>query len=345
MKRVLIIGPNFFYFNDSIANAFRRLGWEAKTCAYDNPVHPYGFYNKVVYKLSRKREALREKGHGIFSDHVRNVYETYRPDLVFIVNGDALLPSVTEMMSEKSVVAVWMFDSVSKYPLMKRNLPYAKAVFCYECSDMEVLREECGVSASFLPQAADTGLYRRLPDERKLYDIVFAGDIWQSEKRQRILGKVVERFGDRKILIWGVYKPWYKSLWKWITRERRDVYMNRSTSPDVLNLCYNRAKVVLNIHNEQQVYGANPKVYEISASGAYQICDSNPYIDGLFPNGEVALYHTDEECLELIERRLAAPSDEYDAAAYELIANEHTFEKRIETVLRSLDMWNEISES
>lgn len=338
MKKVLVIGPNFFYFNDSIAAAYRDMGWQVEVLAYDSPVHPYDWKNKLRYKLSFDKEALKGKGRRLFSDCVRDVYTDFMPDFVFVVNGEALLPDVTEMMREKSKVVVWLFDSVRKYPMMKGNLRLADAVFCYEHSDIETLKRELDVDASFLPQAADLRRYYKMEGQEKLYDVVFAGDIWQSSKRQRILQKVVCRFPDRKILVWGVCTPWYKNVLKWMFRKHRDIYMNRNASAETLNLCYNQAKVVLNIHNEQQLDGANPKVYEISATGACQVCDANPYIESLFPNGELYLYHSDEECLNMIEKALEAYDGKKGEPAYKEVVSKHSFQSRMLKVLETLNL-------
>ena len=167
-------------------------------------------------------------------------------------------------------------------------------------------------------------------------DIVFAGDLWQSKKRRQLIQAVVSHYNDRTIRVWGIYKPWYKGFWQWITRERRDVYTNRNASAEQLNLDYNRAKVVLNIHHEQQKDGANPKVFEICASGAYQLCDANPYIESLFPNGEVGLYHNEQELFALIDYALTHDMSAQAQAAREQIISHHTFKQRIETVLHAV---------
>ena len=51
MRKVLIIGPKFHYFLESLAHGFRDHGWESHIEAYDNPIHPYTLCNKVRYKL------------------------------------------------------------------------------------------------------------------------------------------------------------------------------------------------------------------------------------------------------------------------------------------------------
>lgn len=337
-KKVLIVSPNFFYFSESIATAFRKLGWQVELSKFDTPVHPYNLQNKLKYKISNKKSEIIEAGRKLFSESVKNKFESFCPSLVFIVNGDALHADITASFHTSAKVVIWFFDSIVKYPDMKKNIPFADAVFCYERSDIDLIKTEFNITSTFLPQAADLSRYYKIYDIKKKYDIVFAGDIWQSEKRQRILHKVIESFPEKKILVWGIYKPWYKGIWKWITRERRDIYMNRNVDSETLNKSYNESRIVLNIHNEQQNDGANPKVYEISATGSYQICDANPYIQSLFNNDEIGMYHTDEECIKLIDRALKINHEKECLMAKEKIEKYHTFDSRIKCVLNEIEL-------
>jgi len=330
MSKVLIIGPAFFYFNQSIERAFQALGWETRIEAYDNPIHPYHWLNRLKYKLSADKTKLKERSRQDYREHIEQVFRQEKPALVFIMNGDNLLPDTLDFFRRSAVTVLWLFDSLRRMPLCGENLPHVDEVFCYEQEDIPRIRERWGIEAKFLPQAVDTTLYHPLPGTAKQYDLVFAGDLYRSPRRQRLMQAVVKRFGRRKIRVWGIYKPWYKNPWLWMTRERKDIYMNRSTTAEVLNREYNRARIVLNIHGEQQRNGANPKVYEIAASGASQICDSNPYIDRLLGDTDAALYHDEQELLDMIEQRLAAPVK--PGAAYEAVVRNHTFEVRMRYV-------------
>lgn len=330
MPKVLIIGPAFFYFNQSIERAFQALGWKTHIEAYDNPIHPYHWFNRVGYKLSADKAKLRQHSRQGYRAYIERVFTQEKPDVVFIMNGDNLLPATLDIFRKSAVTVLWLFDSLHRMPQCGENLPHVDEVFCYEQEDIPDIRRRWGIEAKFLPQAVDTALYHPLPDTAKRYDIVFAGDLYQSSRRQRLMQAVVRKFGDKRIRVWGIYKPWYKNLWRWLTRERKDIYMNRSTTAEELNLEYNRARIVLNIHGEQQRNGANPKVYEIAASGACQICDSNPYIDRLLGDTDVALYHDEQELLSLIEQRLATPVE--SMTAYDMIVRNHTFEARMRYV-------------
>ena len=334
MSSVLIIGPNFHYFMQSIERAFKTLGWDTNILTYDTPIHPFNAWNTVRYKIAADKEALREISKENWKNEVETKYESLKPDLVFIVNGENLLPESVKKFAKHSTVSLWLFDSAIRHPWLQALVPHTNYVFCYEQDDIQVLKSKYHVDAHFLPQAADTYLYHPIQEMSKNLDIVFAGDIWQSDKRKRLLQVIVKEFGtDRKIRIWGVYKPIYKGVWSWLTRERRDIYTNHYATAETLNRAYNSARMVLNIHNEQQTNGANPKVFEICGSGAYQLCDYNPYIESLFPNGEVGLYRNAEEMIAMVKDGIENDKSAQAAAAHQIIINHHTFTHRVQEML------------
>jgi len=143
---------------------------------------------------------------------------------------------------------------------------------------------------------------------------------------------------NNQILIIGKYKPFEKNPIKWLLREKRGVFTNKNILPQEVNQLYNRAKIVLNIHHETQQYGANPKVFESSGAGAYQICDHNPYIASLFPNGEVGLYKNEQELFDLIEDALQNDKSENAKNAQEIILANHTFLHRVKEMLAVLEL-------
>ena len=331
-NQVLLIGPNFHYFLQSMQNAFCKLGWEVCVCAYDNPIHPYNTINKIRYKLTRDKFALKELSKTNYRQYVESTFDALNPQLVLIINGDNLLPKTVEYFATKSKVAIWLFDSITRIEDTLPNIPYAHAIFCYEKEDIQLIKTKYNIDANFVAQAVDDSLYFHIPKDKTL-DIVFAGDIFHSTKRREIIPKIVKRYAHKSICIWGLYKPYYKGLWTWLTREQKQVYKNRNTTAQQLNNAYNHSRVVLNIHHEQQKNGANPKVFEIAATGSYQICDANPYIEELFPNGEIGIYHDEQELFELIDYALAHDMSAQTEKARQTVINNHTFKNRVQQML------------
>lgn len=335
-KRVLLIGPNFYYFLQSMQNAFCQLGWEVYLCTYDNPIHPYNAINKIRYKLSRNKTLLKDISRNKYKQYIESVYSSISPQLTLIVNGDNLLSETVNFFAQSSKVGIWLFDSITRMPDTLPNLQYASSVFCYEKEDIDSIKQKYGIDAYFVPQAVDGSMYYKMSTPKK-WDIVFAGDIFHSIKRKLIVPSIVNHYVNNKnIRVWGIYKPWFKNPIKWFTREHKGIYKNCNTSFYQLNVDYNEAKVVLNVHHEQQKNGANPKVFEIAVTGSYQICDANPYIEQLFPNGEIGIYHNEEELFELIDYALSHDMSEQAESARQIVLNNHTFDKRIEQMLELL---------
>lgn len=329
MNRVLIIGPDFHYFNESIVNAFRKLGWEAEVEAFATPIHPYSLWNKIRYKLSLNKLELKNESRLRYDSYIRMRFDSYQPNLVFIMNGDNMATSTVAYLHQKAKVVFWLFDSITQMMHTLDNLREADAVYCYEQKDIPLLERE-HIKASFLPQAVDSTLYYPIQGIEKKYDIVFAGEIWNSRKRQQLLEAVVLHFPNKKIRIVGRYKIPTKDFFGWLFRKHRDIFTNKNASAEELNMLYNQARVVLNIHNEQQQDGANPKVYEILATGAHEVCDANPYLETHFSQ-LIDLYHSKEEMIAQIETALMKSPKPTNKT---LVGN--MFEDRIQEILNDM---------
>ena len=338
MPRALIIGPDFYNFNNAVSDAFFwHSGFnDVRTVAYGTPVDPYNAANKLRYKLALDKEAFRARNRRLRQEYFRSIFDNLVPDIVFILNGEILLGETLDYFRRSARVAVWCFDSVKHIPAVKDHIDHADRFYCYDKGDIEYYAAQ-GKQALFLPQAADTSVYHPLEGVEKDIDILFVGDLYHSPRRQHYIHEVVKAFPDKKIKVVGIYKPWYKNPVKALLRERRDVYTNHNVAPGAVNELYNRAKVVLNIHNEQQTDGANPKVFEICASGAYQVCDANPYLHNLFPNGETGLYDNPGQMIVLIREALEGSKAANAAAARAIFLEKHTFKRRISTVVEDLN--------
>ena len=336
MPRALIIGPDFYNFNEAVCAAFSALGYDSTVLKYGTPVDPYDAAARICYKLCIDKEAARARNRSVRQTCYAAAFDAVKPDIVFILNGEILTADTLEHFRRGGAkTALWCFDSVKHIPIVKGHIDHVDRFYCYDRGDIEYYAAQ-GKQALFLPQAADTAVYHPLECVQKDIDILFVGDVYHSPRRQKYLSEVVRAFPDRKIKVVGIYKPWYKNPLKALLRERRDIYTNRNATPQEVNALYNRSKVVLNIHNEQQSDGANPKVFEISASGAYQVCDANPYIEQIFPGGEVGLYEGPQQLIDRIKEALEGDMAPRAAAAREKVLESHTFGTRIAEVIKDL---------
>ncbi|MDR2511457.1 MAG: glycosyltransferase [Bacteroidales bacterium] len=343
MSKVLIIGPNYFNFNQSVKRAFENLNWTVVVEGYDTPIHPFTTLLKWKRKFSPNREKLWTQQATKFNQFVAERFTEIAPNLVFVLNGEILFTETLDFFRKTAKVAVWTYDAISRFPKARKHIDHCDAMFCYEKQDVDDFSAQ-GKTAYFLPQACDETLYFLDPQSpEKDIDILFIGVLYNYQKRIELLKSVVKSFPNKKILIIGKYKPFEKNPLKWLFREKRNIYTNRNIPFEQVNAYYNRAKVVLNIHHETQTYGANPKVFEICGAGTYQICDANPFIETLFPNNEIGLYHNEKELITLIEEALKSVGfqkpnkfDKAATSARKIMFSEHTFTQRIAFMLNKL---------
>lgn len=335
LPKVFIIAPAFYHFGWGVTKAFQDAGYETCVHTYDTPVDPYDFRHKVSYKLCSDKDGYRRRNREERQQEFIKIFDETDPDLVFIMNGEILLPATLDYFHSKAKVALWCFDTVRHIPVIEGHIDHVDRFYCYDKGDIDYYAAQ-QKQAFFLPQAADTSVYHPLKGVQRDIDILFVGDVYHSAKRQKYLAGVVQAFPDKRIKVVGIYKPWYKNPVKALLRERRDIYSNHSVEPGKVNEFYNRARVVLNIHNEQQSDGANPKVFEICASGAYQICDANPYIRALFPDGIVGIYEDEKQLHALIKEALEGDTSDRARKACEMVKASHTMHNLIEKVILDL---------
>lgn len=333
-QRVLIIGPHYYNFLPAVSNAFQELGWQTDVVGYDTPVHPYTTWMKCKYKLCRDKERIRKKSREKFSKFIKQRFTEYQPDVVFIMNGDILEPPTLDFFRQSAKVALWFFDNRKAIPISIGHVDHVNALFCFDRDDVDWYADQ-GKKAFFLPQACDPAIYRPLNLEKKI-DILFIGNLFYSPKRKALMNAVIDRFPEQKIVVYGWYQPWFKGVWKWLTRPHKDIYKNVNVTSEQANVLYNRTRIALNIHQERQTNGANPRIFEICGTGAYQVCDRNPYVESLFPDGSVGFYGNKEELFALLSDALANDKFELAQRAMQTVLCDHTFKNRIETVLSVL---------
>jgi spore maturation protein CgeB len=332
MPKVLIIGPDFYNFNISIADAFVALGWETTIESYDLPVHPFKGWLKWRHKFALNKKEIQKSQKAKYQFYIQERFAKEKPDFVFILNGDMLSTTTLDLFRKDSKTVLWLFDSISNITTVTNHIDHVDYCFCYEQEDVDFYTRS-GKKAYFLPQAYDPQFYYPEENQIKDIDILFVGNLYISKRRQQHIKQVIKSFPDKKIVIFGEYKPWYKNPVKWLLREQRNIYMNRNIPYCAVNSYYNRAYVVLNIHHEQQKNGANPKVFEISGSGAYQVCDSNRYLEILFPNNEIGLFQNEEDLINKIEYALTHNMEENAMRAQQIVSSQHTFKHRIKEVI------------
>ena len=337
MPKALIVSSPFFGYQNSVGRAFEELGYEVKIETYDEPIHPFKGLLRWRHKLYLNKEALREKNRQKYRLYIEAVFDSFKPDIVFTYNGQILKDDTLDYFRKGGAkVIVWMYDSVLRDDRLpcRSHIDHSDLFCCFEEKDVEYY-SSLGKKAYFMPLACDTTVYYPQKAEKDI-DILFVGTLYTSQKRMQMLEALVKHYPDKKILIYGEYKPYFKNPFTWAFRRNRKVFLNYNIPPSQVNDLFARTKIALNIHHKQTFNGANQRLFEACGADVYQISDTNPFIDSLFTKGEVGLYHDQQEMYSLIDYALTHDMSAQAHAAYEIIIGNHTFTQRVRQMLKLL---------
>jgi spore maturation protein CgeB len=329
-QKVLIVGPDFYGYNQSVERAFIKLGYQTRVMAFlDKDAE--GLKEKIAYHLSKDKVLFFDKKRRRFGEQFRKVYNAYSPDILFIIKGSIFLPE-TLAIADKSINILWMMDSIFKNSYSYNIRHLVQHIFLFEETDADRLAKEENIKAHFLPLALDETVYYPVNNKKEI-DLLFVGALYPN--RIALLNRVIHNFPGKTIKIYGAYFSPIREPLRYFFRKDKQVYTNKTVTPAQLNQLYSKAKVCLNIHHEQSVVGVNQRFFEILGASALEITDYKPFMGSHFTNGEVIWYKTENELVEKIRDAFANEADfrSVTEAGYKKVTAQHTFTARIQQVL------------
>lgn len=190
---------------------------------------------------------------------------------------------------------------------------------------------ERGITVISLPYAGDTIGSCEIVDSE--FDIVFIGNLRHRRRGNLSLIKKLLNLSrsDRIKLIGG-------SDWQRYVGVPAEPMFNGQDPSGY----YKRSIVSPNIHTKRQrEHGLqlNDRVFQIPASGGFQICD-NPLVKRYFEPNELLLADNESYFLEMTDYFLKNPEKRipYINAGANAIATRHSYVNRVQTILQELDI-------
>jgi spore maturation protein CgeB len=206
----------------------------------------------------------------------------FEPDLVVVMKGHHVSLTALAALRKLGIpTALWTFDDPYE---LEANLEIAggyDAVFTEEARCLEAYRASGGRGVFQLPLGCDQDLHRPAPSADPKYesDFCFVGAGYPN--RIALLEALEPMLKSRRVRLFG---DW--------SRLDRDSWLHGCVVPGFLSDAevvkyYSGAKIVLNIHRDPaepgyerlnpsgvSADGANCRVFEIAAAGAFQLVDS-----------------------------------------------------------------------
>jgi spore maturation protein CgeB len=326
--KVLLIGPDCFGYNQSIASAFDDNRFEVKIIDYSVQFGQISLTNKISYFFSAHRILTTVKLLTKLNKHIISVYNQYCPDIVLIIKGDTLFEeTVLKMKRSKNIL--WMLDGIFYNPQSMKLVDKVDAVFLFEKSEEESIKK-INQNTFYLPSAFDDQIFKKL-GLRKDIDLLFIGTLHDS--RVKLLEKLHKAFPQLMMKVFCERYRFYKTPVKYLKSLKDPIFINRFVTPAEANILYNRSKICLNMHHEQSVYGINPRFFEITGANALQVVDYKPFFDEYFSGYPIRTYKTDAELFELISQYFSKNEQQDDHGLYDMVNKYHTYRNRVEFIL------------
>jgi len=333
-KRVLIIGPDFFGYNESISRAFESLGFITQIIDFGEMYTPISLQNKILYNISINRNLFMSNNQIKLNKKILKKYDKFQPDIVFVIKGNKIFEKTLKKM-ENTIKILWMMDSIYVYPESYTKLKYFDYLFMFEKTDVTKLAEE-GITAYFLPLALDESNYYPIENHIKDIDISFIGNIFP--KRMEILQRLIQEFPNKNLKFYGRYIYPSRNILQFLFRKQRQYFSNNNVKPSEANNIYNRSRICVNIHHDQSKYGVNQRFFEILGAKTLQVVDNNPFITEHFTEDEIVTYSTVDELISYCRVFLDNSPVNIIENGYRKILEQHTFTKRIKSVLEVIDI-------
>lgn len=273
-------------------------------------------------------------------------------EVVFMVSGLYQHPDYAVML-QRSGRRVVLLCTESPYSVEQemRMLAHKDPVSGRRCYDHVFVNERTMVaryaahhpSVSYLGAAYNADVHKLDAEsgEAPAHDVVFVGTGFIE--RQRLLEKI-----DWAGVDFGLYGTWgmvkdASPLAKLLPDEREGFLLNR-----LAVALYRKAKAGLNLHRTSVEYteetahvrgaqSANPRCYELAATGLFFITDWRKELDEVFGRGTLPTFKTPAQAQALIRRALAEPAWRADVAgrAAERVKG-HSWAHRAATALTDL---------
>ncbi len=322
---ILLVGPVFHGYTESIAETLSARGHRVQTHLYDArqgalPKARTKLVEELPERLGRSTWATTRRRA---TEAAIAVLETSRPDVVLAVKADVLAVEFwAEASAAGALTHLWLYDELRRMRVDPGVLGSVDLLTSYSAADTRDLVAR-GLDATHVANGFDA----RLPWlARPSDEVVFVGARYPN--RERLLvdlarsGVPVRAYGRD----WSTH-PWDR-LRTWDPRRpqvpgARDV--PRSESYGIMA----GAAASLNVHFDQD--GFTMRTFEIPGTGGLQLVDRAD-VEGLYdPGTEVLAFRDTDEAAELASRALAdrAWARRIGEAGRRRTLAEHTMDHRV----------------
>lgn len=325
--KLLLLSPVFHGYWRSIADGFRQRGFEIETHCYDAK-QSFGkkLAHKLVDELPTKLGLAAQKPGEQYSAAVAEVVRSLRPDITLVIRGDRFGDELFDALDEVgSQRYLWLWDEVRRTAHTSASLDRYDHLISYSPLDTDAFNA-AGRACLHLPNAFDP---RMTSEPHHTPEVLFIGA--RYPRREQLLthlaaqGVPVRAYGRD----WSRHPVDLARTWQ----------VNRPKVPAARDIGRAEgyaltagAPAAINIHGDQD--GFTMKTFEVPGVSGVQLIDRKDVSDYYEPGTEVAVFHDEEELVELCERAIRDDrwGDALREAGRQRTLAEHTWAHRADQV-------------
>jgi spore maturation protein CgeB len=319
------------------ASALKNIGHQVSVAECDKFADGFASLKDMTGN-KENANALSRQFMNFMGETVAARAADFQPDLILALAQAPLTPQAIERLKSINVpVAFWFVEDFRTLPYWKEVASSYDYFFTIQQGEAFEQLESAGVkSVYYLPQGCFPDEHRPLKlstDEQKTYgaDISFMGAAYYNRRQS------FPQLLSHDFKIWGTGWDLQSPVGQCVQNEN-----HRVTSAESVKI-YNGAKIHLNLHSSTYHEGVNPdgdfvnpRTFEISACGGFQLVDQRSELCDLFlEDEEIATFKSVADLKQKIsyyleheeERRLIAQKGR------ERVLAEHTLEHRMTELL------------
>lgn len=320
--------------------------WDIKLLFIGGPLGgPYPIINQGI--VEGLKGLVRQVITATPDANIINLTVQTQPDLVLVLLGDQTPCGQIQAIRKMGIkTAVWFTDDPYYTDVTTQYAQYYDFIFTNELSCVSLYKMFGCKQVHYLPFAANTNIfYPNYVDTTYARDICFIGTAWNN--RISFFDSIAKYLSNMNIIIIG---PLWNKLSHYSLLSNK-IVPTGIASTAVANF-FNGAKIVINLHRSHDdktlfkkntrnlnAYSINPRTFEISACGAFQLTDLRQDLSSYYtPGYEIVTYTSPNELIEKIHYYLQHEDERYEIAlrGFQKTMREHTFRKRMLKMLKTI---------
>jgi spore maturation protein CgeB len=323
--------PHFFTITEYLEKAMQSLGHEL--IVFEDRQHT------IPGRIRKRLHFLDRFDLKIINRKMFSLAAAAKPDIAVVTGGHRISAETIKKFKDKGIICIlWTIDPPRFFQHIIDVAPIYDHIFCQGTEAIELLDRAGIEGAQWLPMACDPDYHHpvecTLADKEKYSsDIVFVGSYYPER------AALFEKLADLDIAIWG---PGWESVPQSSPLRRK--IRGKHTTPEEWLKIYSAGKIVLATHyqdplNRFPVYQASPRVFEILACGAFQLCDDQRDVFSLFKDGHDLIKFTDgKDLIAKVVYYLHNPQERHTIAEQgrKTVLARHAYNDRIKELLTKI---------